>query len=85
MAKQKIYCRSCGTLHVSDGSDKTAGKVGVAVGGLGGGWLGSSVGLAGSFGAVSGLVPLVGVGALVGWLVLRNLSRPNCTKCGASL
>lgn len=48
------------------------GFVGLLLGGLGGGYLGSSIGIAGAFGAISGLLPCAVVGAVVCGLIARR-------------
>ena len=81
-----VYCRKCGAAgYIPDGQGKTAGKAGLVGGAAAGGWLGSSVGLAGAFGAASGLLPAALIGAWVGRKVLKKLTAPSCKKCGAGL
>lgn len=55
-------------------------KASTVGGGVVGGWLGSSVGIALMGTAISGVLPLAAVGAGVSWLATRNVRK--CPHCG---
>lgn len=75
-----LHCPNCGFKfsHNIETNGKFTGLIGGAtVGGV----LGSSIGIAGAFGAISGTLPAVIIVGFLGKLFGENFDKPKCVKC----
>jgi len=83
MATETVYCPKCGTkLTITDQVERVMQKVGSVVGTVGGGTVGAGLGIAGAFGAISGLLPLAVLGLVVGSQVGKWMDRlVTCPQC----
>ena len=75
-----MYCPKCGK-SIKPVKITILPKAGAAGGAIGGGVIGTHIGLAALGTAVSGLLPVAVVGAGIGYLFLKNVHQcPSC-KC----
>ncbi|WP_139058861.1 hypothetical protein [Thiorhodococcus drewsii] len=80
----QVECENCKSLVAFEQND-TGKWVGRVIGGAGGAWLGSSMGIALLGTAISGMLPVAIVGAIILGNVLDDSDEMKCPKCKARI
>jgi hypothetical protein len=83
-ASMRVECHNCKSI-VEYEPDESGKWVGMIIGGAGGGWLGSSIGIALLGTAISGMLPLAIIGAIILGNMMDSSDEMECPKCKATI